>query len=91
MTSCGFRALIALVPVFGFAGAAGAAPITEQLKNACAVDYRKFCNEFGLETAALKLCMDRNGQKLSKTCVNALVQDGQVSQAEVDRRKKSGK
>jgi hypothetical protein len=34
--------------------------------------------------------MDRNGKKLSKTCVNALVRGGQVSQAEVDRRKKSG-
>jgi hypothetical protein len=30
--------------------------------------------------------MDRNGMKLSKTCVNALLRDGHVSQAEVDRR-----
>lgn len=91
MTSRGFRAAIALVPVFGLAGVAGAAPISEQLKQACAVEYRAYCNEYGLETAALRLCMDRNGQKLSKTCVNALVRDGQVSQAEVERRKKSGK
>ena len=57
-------------------------------KNACATDYKKYCGEYGLETAALKSCMDRNGKKLSKTCVNALVRGGQVSQAEVDRRKK---
>jgi hypothetical protein len=35
--------------------------------------------------------MDKNGHSLSKTCVQALVADGQVSQAEVDRRKKSGR
>ena len=34
--------------------------------------------------------MDRNGNSLSKTCVQALVASGQVSQAEVDRRKKAG-
>jgi len=31
--------------------------------------------------------MDRNGKNLSKGCVNALVQSGEVSQAEVNRRK----
>jgi hypothetical protein len=35
--------------------------------------------------------MDKAGAKLSKTCVNALVKGGQVSQAEVNRRKKAGK
>jgi hypothetical protein len=34
--------------------------------------------------------MDRNGRSLSKSCVQALVASGEVSQAEVDRRKKSG-
>jgi hypothetical protein len=32
--------------------------------------------------------MDRNGEKLSNSCVNALVASGEVSKAEVDRRKK---
>jgi hypothetical protein len=34
--------------------------------------------------------MDRNGKSLAKTCVDALVADGQVSRAEVQRRKKNG-
>jgi hypothetical protein len=86
MTSRGFRASIALVLVLGFAGAAGAAPYSKLVMDACATDYKKYCNEYGLETTGLKACMDRNGMKLSKTCVNALVRDGHVSQAEVDRR-----
>ena len=31
------------------------------------------------------------GRSLSKSCVNALVQSGEVSQAEVDRRKAAGR
>jgi hypothetical protein len=33
--------------------------------------------------------MDKNGRSLTKTCVRALIDAGEVSQAEVDRRKKS--
>jgi hypothetical protein len=66
-------------------------PYSKAVQKACAADYRAHCGEYGLETAALRTCMDKNGQSLSKTCVQALVADGQVSQAEVDRRKKSGR
>jgi hypothetical protein len=91
MTSYGVRALLALLPIFGLAGPGQAAPITQQMKDACAADYRKHCPDYGLESAALRLCMDKAGAKLSKSCVSALVRAGQVSQAEVNRRKKAGK
>ena len=55
----------------------------------CNADYKTHCGEYGLESNALRDCMDRNGGKLSKACVKALVDDGQVSQAEVDKRKKA--
>ena len=55
----------------------------------CNKDYKTYCGEYGLESNALHDCMDRNGTKLTKACVNALVADGHVSQAEVDRRKKA--
>jgi hypothetical protein len=35
--------------------------------------------------------MDRNGHNLSKICVNALVKAGEVSQSEVDRRKRASR
>ena len=53
----------------------------------CNKDYKAYCGEYGLESNALRDCMDRNGGKLAKACVNALVADGHVSQAEVDRRR----
>jgi hypothetical protein len=54
----------------------------------CADDYRKFCHQWGLETKGLENCMRRHGDKLTNACIASLVKAGEVSQAEVDRRKK---
>jgi hypothetical protein len=81
--------LIAALPVFGFASAA-AADYSKAVKQFCNADYKKYCGDYGLESAALRSCMDRNGNKLSKSCVNALIQSGEVSKAEVDRRRRKG-
>jgi len=70
--------------------AAEADSYSKAVQHSCASDYKKYCGEYGLESTGLRGCMDRNGNSLSKTCVQALVASGQVSQAEVDRRKKAG-
>jgi hypothetical protein len=67
------------------AALAQAGTITPAMQNNCANDYRKFCGDYGLQTAALNLCMKKAGPSLSPACVQALVQAGKVSQAEVDR------
>jgi hypothetical protein len=72
-----------------FAGPALALSYSEAVQKYCRKDYKKYCGEYGLETEALRLCMDRNGHKLSKACVDALVQSGEVSRAEVERRRKN--
>ena len=66
----------------------GACPVLQQ--GGAAVlrrDYRQSCGDYRLETAAFRACMDRNGESLSKSCVSALVASGEVTQAEVSRRK----
>ena len=50
-------------------------------------DYKKFCHQWGIETKGLKNCMHKHGDNLTHACVAALVQAGEVSQAEVNRRK----
>jgi hypothetical protein len=55
----------------------------------CANDYKRYCHEWGLETKGLTNCMRKHGDTLSNACVAALVKAGEVSQAEVDRRKKA--
>ena len=62
---------------------------SKAVQQSCNKDYKAYCGEYGLESNALHDCMNRNGEKLTKTCVNALVADGHVSQAEVDRRRKA--
>lgn len=61
---------------------------SKAVQKACADDYHKHCGQYGIETEALRLCMDKAGQGLSKTCVDALVASGEVSKAEVERRKR---
>ena len=71
--------------------AAGAKPITEAEKKHCASAYHKYCGEYGLESAALRNCMSRIGRSLSNACIDALIEAGEVSRAEAERRKKSGR
>jgi predicted lipoprotein len=80
-------ASVSAVALFTAAQAQAASSYSKAVQQFCRDDYKKYCGEYGLETTALRACMDRNGNSLSKACVRALVQDGQVSQAEVNRRK----
>ena len=64
---------------------------SERVQRACANDYHAKCGEYGIETRALRICMDKAGQQLSHGCVNALVAEGQVSRAEVERRKRTAR
>jgi hypothetical protein len=83
--------MVAGLAMLGAAGAAYADSYSKAVQKSCAADYHKYCGEYGLESSALRVCMDKAGQSLSKSCVKALIQSGEVSQAEVDRRKTSGR
>ena len=84
--------LVGVLVVCAHPSASNAEPrkITEDEKRFCADAYHKFCGEYGLDTAALRNCMDRNGRALPHNCVDALIDAGEVSRGEVERRKKSG-
>ena len=78
-------ATILLVLALPSAALAQAGTITKGMQNNCANDYKKFCGDYGLQTAALNVCMKKAGPSLSPACVQALVQAGKVSQADVDK------
>jgi hypothetical protein len=63
---------------------------SDAVQRACASDYKQHCREYGIETEALRLCMDRAGQRLTQTCVDALVADGEISKQQVEARKRGG-
>jgi len=79
--------VVASVSAVCLAGGAQAQSYSKAVQQSCHADYKKYCGEYGLESTALRSCMDRNGASLTKSCVNALVQAGEISQAEVNRRK----
>jgi hypothetical protein len=83
-------ATVVLGVSFACEAAAEQSRYSKAVQQACTADYKKYCGEYGIETTALRSCMDKNGHRLAKTCVHALIDAGEVSQAEVNRRKKSG-
>ena len=53
---------------------------------ACTADYYAYCSKHDPDSPAVRVCMNNNGHKLSKRCVNALIGAGEITKAEVERR-----
>lgn len=53
----------------------------------CASDYYSYCSQHSIGSPGLRKCMRANGPRLSKACINALIEDGEVSRAEVEQEK----
>jgi hypothetical protein len=84
------RLLIAFVAVSCFTCAAQAAPdITQAVSQDCRWDYHNFCSEYGIGSPLLNYCFRNNGAKLSRACVNALIQAGDVSKNYVQARRRA--
>jgi hypothetical protein len=63
-----------------------ASAVSGRVKLACASDYFAYCSQHAVGSPGVRQCMRANGEKLSKRCVNALIAEGEVSEAEVARR-----
>jgi len=79
------QAIAAVALVSGASGQAGA--VSMRVKMACANDYYSHCSAHAIDSQALRQCMRQHGPQLSKTCISALIAAGEVSQAEVERRR----
>lgn len=58
-----------------------------RVKMACAADYYKHCSAYSPGSSEVRQCMRSVGAGLSRGCVDALVSAGEVSKAEVQRRR----
>jgi hypothetical protein len=75
------KLIIGCVSVLCFTYPAQSAPDTTQaVSQDCRWDYHNFCSDYGIG----------NGAKLSRACVNALIQAGDVSKAYVQARRRAG-
>ena len=79
-----FTATIAL----GTLAAAGQAnAFGFRTKMACAADYYTHCSAYSPGSTEVRSCMRAVGSGLSRGCIDALVADGEVSAAEVAKRR----
>jgi hypothetical protein len=61
--------------------------VTEREKQSCQRDYHAYCGEYGLGSEALRASMSRNKKKITHCCVAALVDAGEMSQAQANKLK----
>jgi hypothetical protein len=83
-------ALAIAVLAAAFSTAAYAGPVTDEERQYCAYDYRDYCGQDGLGSQLLALCMSQHGKELSKECIQALIDAGEVTKTEVEEREKEG-
>lgn len=77
-----FPALFALVAAPASSNAVG---LSTQLN--CASDYYAYCSSHPVGSPGVRKCMRANGPRLSKSCINALISDGEISKTEVEQTK----
>jgi hypothetical protein len=82
-------ATVALIAGAMAAQVSQASAVSLSVQYACMGDYFRYCSNHDPDGAGVRGCMSANGHRLTKTCVNALVKAGEVSQAEVNRRSSS--
>ena len=85
--------LVAALLGLGTAGlhASPASALSLAVQMACASDYYAYCAKHDPNGPGVRACMRANGLKLSDRCVNALIAAGEITQAEVDRRRAEAK
>jgi hypothetical protein len=62
-----------------------------RVKMACASEYYANCSAYSLQSQEVRSCMRAVGAGLSVRCSDALVADGEVSAAEVARKRAAAK
>lgn len=77
------RSLLTTFLLAAFSAGAGAVGLKTQMN--CASDYYAYCSQFPVGSSGVRKCMRDNGPRLSKACISALIADGEISSAEVER------
>jgi len=89
-TACRLVLILCCVGSAPSAAFAQAGTITKDMQTYCVNDYKKFCGDYGLQSAALNLCMKKRARPVAGLCASA-VKAGKVSQADVDKIKARAK
>jgi len=59
--------------------------VSNRVKVACQDDYLHHCSAYEVGSESLRQCMRKVGRGLSTSCIAALVQEGEITKADIDR------
>ena len=79
-------ALVMATALTALAAPSTAAQFSSAVKGACKKDYKRFCGVYGVNDPGLRKCMDKAGRSLSKKCVVALVNSGEITRERATQR-----
>lgn len=71
-------AMAAAAAVLATVAAGDAHAFSKRVKKACGFDYQDFCSQYDPNSSAVRRCFESNRKSLSKGCVRALVDAGEV-------------
>lgn len=81
------RRILSLAVVAVLAGPTLAmAEYSPAVKQACKNDYKRFCGQFAPQDPGLRPCMDKAGKRLTRTCVDALIDAGEITKERATQR-----
>ena len=86
------RNLASLAPALAIAGgllavtSSGASAVDANVRSACAGDYHRYCPAYPVGSTKLRSCMRAVGKRLTPSCLDALVDAGEISRKEAKRR-----
>ena len=64
--------------------ASTAGAVSPAVKVACSNDYHAYCDKLKVGSQELRTCMRGVATKLSKVCIQALVENKEVTQVDID-------
>jgi hypothetical protein len=59
--------------------------VSERVKSACSSDYHRFCPSHAVGSSSLRACMRQVGKRLSSSCIDALVDAGEIKRSSKKR------
>ena len=72
-------ALAVLGLTLSFASSADA--VSSKVRSACSGDYNRFCPSYPPDSSKARQCMRQAGKRLSKRCLDALVDAGEIKRS----------
>ncbi len=67
-----------LAATLAFLTSSAAQAYSDKINQHCEDDYFRFCSAHAVGSTGLRRCMEANGKQLSRKCVNALADAGEI-------------